>query len=287
MPLYNPKSDIGTLVGGQFQLVRLLGSGTSGAVFEGRDGVTRARVAVKLLHGDLLTSEEHVARFIREARTAARIQHPGVVAFLDAGRHTDGRPYLVQEFLHGETLQDLMDRGELILPQIFELSLQLLEALGAVHEAGLVHRDVKPENVLLFYDEFGDVRIKLVDFGIVKPDSSEGAGEITATGLTVGTPHYMSPEQARGETVDARSDVWAVGVVLFEALTGKLPIDGDSPYVVLARVVAMQPPSVKSKRTDLPDWLVEVVDRALQRKPTKRWQSALEMAEALRQGIRG
>lgn len=276
------------MVGGKYQLVRLLGAGASGAVFEGRDGVTRARVAVKLLHGELLLSEEHVARFLREARAAATIQHPGIVSFLDAGRLSDGRPYLVQEFLHGENLQEVMDRGELTLPMIFDVTTQLLEALDVVHAQGLVHRDIKPENVLLFFSEYGDVRIKLVDFGIVKSDNRvrESDADITEAGLTVGTPHYMSPEQALGQKVDPRSDVWSVGVMLFEMLTGTLPIDGESPYVVLARVVSARPPSLRSRRPDLPDWLVEVVDRALQRHTRSRWQTAREMKDAMATGLK-
>ncbi len=283
----NPEKDLGLTLGGKFQLVRLLGSGASGAVFEGRDGVTRDRVAVKLLHKSLLDDEEQVGRFLREMRAAARIQSPGVVKFLDAGRADDGRPYLVQEFLYGENMQEVMDRGGLTIPDTFEIGVQLLEALEAVHQLGLVHRDVKPENVFLFYGEFGDLKAKLVDFGVVKPqkrDRNSEHSQLTSAGTTVGTPYYMSPEQACGDPVDARADVWSVGVVLFEALSGSLPFLHENPLQVLMKIVTEPSPSLASVRPDLPPWLVEVVDRALAKFPRNRWQSAGQMAAALRAG---
>ena len=284
----DPEKDLGMVLGGKYQLRRVLGSGASGAVFEGRDGATRQRVAVKVLHKNLLEHDEHVARFIREMKIAARIVHEGVVRFLDAGRAEDGRPYMVQEFLHGENMQEVMDRGGLTLPDTFQIVLQLLDALSAVHGQKLVHRDIKPENVFLFYGEYGDLKAKLVDFGIVKPPKKdEGQSEqteLTAVGATVGTPYYMSPEQACGDPVDGRADVWSVGVVLFEALTGSLPFYSEAPLHVLTKIVTEQAPSVSRYRKDLPPWLATVVDRALRTTPSARWQTANEMADALRAG---
>jgi serine/threonine-protein kinase len=278
------KSDIGTVISGRYEVVRLLGEGASGAVFQGRDRQERQRVAVKVLHADLLESDEVVARFFREMRAAERIQHPGVVRFRDSGLTEDGRPYLVQEFLHGQDMEQAMAAGSLSLPEIFEIALKLLDALGAVHAAGLVHRDVKPENVFLLHDEFGTTLVKLVDFGIVK--SRQGSvAQLTGAGCTVGTPHYMSPEQAQGADVDARADLWSVGVVLFEALTGRLPFHAENPLVLLSLIVTHDAPSIATYRFDLPAGLLAVVDRALKRDRRDRWQSAEEMAKALRAGV--
>jgi serine/threonine-protein kinase len=286
-----PEADIGTVLAGKYRLSRLLGSGASGAVFEGWNTASRRRVAVKVLHANLLESEEHMSRFLREVRAAARIDHASVVKFLDAGRAEDGRPFLVQEFLYGEDMQQAMQVAPLGLPEVFEIGAQLLDALSAVHAQGLVHRDVKPGNIFLMHGEFGELRVRLVDFGIVKPRSEVDAdgdlGELTESGLTVGTPHYMSPEQATGSDVDPRSDVWSTGVVLFEALSRTLPFDGPTPIVILTKIAGGVAPSLERRRADLPEFLVEVVDRALKREPAKRWQSAAEMANALKSGLRG
>jgi eukaryotic-like serine/threonine-protein kinase len=273
--------DVGTLMGGRYELTRLLGSGGSSAVFAGRDRQTRRRVAVKLLHADLLRSDEHVARLMREANLAARIRHPNVVEFLGSGFAEDGRPYLVQELLDGEDMETLLRREAVALPRVYEIALQLLEALSAVHDAGLVHRDVKPANVLLCFGEFGELRIKLVDFGVVKPKQADDR-LITGTGSVIGTPHYMSPEQARGLEVDARSDLWSLGVVLFEALSGKLPFDGRDALTLFAEILAAPVPSLAEERPDLPRFIADVVRRALERDPGERFQSAVEMADALR-----
>ena len=273
----------GAVIGGRFELGRLLGEGASGVVYEARDLVVRRRVAVKLLHSDLLGSEEHLSRFFREMRAAQRIRHPGIVAFIASGTAEDERPYLVQEFLYGQDMEQALESGSLDLPAIFEIALQLLDALSAVHAAGLVHRDVKPANLFLFHDEFGGLRAKLVDFGIVTLGST--AMELTATGRTVGTPHYMSPEQARAGDLDARADLWSVGVLLFEALAGGLPFDDESPYEVLLQIVGTDAPSLATRRGDLPAGLIEVIDRALRRDVQERWRSATEMAAALRRGV--
>ena len=230
-----------------------------------------------------MDSEEHLARFFRETRAAQRIRHSGIVAFVGSGTTEDDRPYMVQEFLHGQNMEEALEAGTLQLPQIFEIALQLLDALSAVHAVGLVHRDVKPANIFLLHDEFGGLYTKLVDFGIVT--LNESSMELTADGRTVGTPQYMSPEQARAEDLDARADLWSVGVVLFEALGGALPFEGVDPFDVLMQIVQNEPPSLAVLREDLPAGLTEVVDRALCKDRDGRWRSAKEMAAALRRGV--
>ncbi len=276
-------SDIGRVIGRRYELLRLLGDGASGTVYEGRDQIVNQRVAVKLLHADLLGSEEHLSRFFRETQAAQRIRHPGIVAFIASGTTEGGRPYLVQEFLHGQDMQQASEAGALGLPEVFEIALQLLDALGAVHAVGLVHRDVKPANVLLLHDEFGGLHVRLVDFGIIT--LNESAMELTADGLTVGTPQYMSPEQARADDVDGRADLWSVGVLLFEALSGMLPFDSEDTFDVLLQIVQNDTPSLATLRDDLPAGLIDVVDRALCKNREDRWGSAKEMAAALRRGV--
>ncbi len=277
-------SELGRIVGERYELVRLLGSGASGAVYEGRDREGRERVAVKLLHPYLLESDGAVARFFREIRAAQEIRHAGVVEFRASGMTDDGRPYLVQEFLYGQDMQQALEAGSLSLPEVFEISQQLLDSLAAIHEVGLVHRDVKPENLYLLHDEFGGLRTKLVDFGLVK--ARQGTmQQLTGVGTAVGTPYYMSPEQAQGAEVDARADLWSVGVLLFEALTGTFPYDHENPLVLLTQIVMQPAPSVATRRADLPSGLVRVIDRALTRNLAERWQSAPEMAQALRESV--
>jgi eukaryotic-like serine/threonine-protein kinase len=273
--------DIGSLVKGRYELVRLLGAGASSAVYASRDRSTRRRVALKLLHENLLRSEEHVARFVRESAVAARIRHHNVVEFLGAGLNEDGRPYLVQELLDGEDMAQALRRELLPLQHVYEISLQLLDALAAVHAAGLVHRDVKPANVFLLFGEYGELRVKLVDFGVVKP-KQDADRSITGTGDVIGTPHYMSPEQARGLEVDARSDLWSVGVLLYEAICGSLPFDSDDSMRLFAEILVAPVPPLLERRPSLPRWLVDIVNRALERDVDKRYQSAERMSAALR-----
>jgi serine/threonine protein kinase len=277
-------SELSRVVGERYELVRLLGSGASGAVYEGRDRKHRERVAIKLLHPYLLDSDGAVARFFREIRAAQELQHPGVVEFRASGLTDDGRPYLVQEFLHGQDMQQALESEALTLPDVFEISQQLLDSLAAIHDVGLVHRDVKPENLYLLHDEFGGLRTKLVDFGLVKPRQGT-VQQLTGVGTAVGTPYYMSPEQAQGADVDARADLWSVGVLLFEALTGTFPFDHENPLVLLTQIVMHPAPSVTTRRPDLPPGLAGVIDRALTRNLADRWQSARGMARALRESV--
>ncbi len=268
------------MLDGRYELTRLLGAGASGSVYDATHRYTERRVALKLLHPELNNSREHVGRFLREVRTMSALTHPGVAAILDAGRTPEDVPYLVTEFLEGTDMASSMERGPLEHGQVLDIGVQLLDALAAAHERGIVHRDVKPDNVFLTPRGEG-VQVKLLDFGIAKRLLAHSSTALTAAGTTVGTPHYMSPEQARGELVDHRSDLWSVGALLFHALSGEPPFESRETAQLLGRIATEHPVSLGARSPSLDPDLIRIVDRALEPDRTERWQAAREMANAL------
>ena len=279
------KARLGSTVAGKWKLERLVGLGSMGAVYEAQDKLTKQRVAVKLLHPTLATSEEHVVRFLREARAASTVGHPGIVRVLDAGRQDEGKTiYLVLELLTGETLDAWMERGGLQLKTVLDIAAQLLDALAAAHARAIVHRDIKPENVFLIHDaRSGRHKVKLLDFGVAKHLIKHGGRSSwdSMDGLIVGTPHYMSPEQCRGAPVDARTDLWSTGAMIFHALAGQPPFDAEHLADLLTRIVTTRAPSLAKFRKDLPPNVIRVVDRALEPLPEQRWPTAQQMADEL------
>jgi eukaryotic-like serine/threonine-protein kinase len=260
----------GRVLAGRYELRRVLGAGGMAAVYLARDRVLKRTVAVKVLNPVHARDPSSVERFRSEARTAAGLSHPNVVAVFDSGSD-DGLHYLVMEHVPGPSLAELLRRqGPLPPRRAAELGLQVCEALEAAHANGVVHRDVKPGNVLLA----GDGRVKVTDFGIAKAAASPS---LTGDGVVIGSPAYMAPEQAQGEPVDARSDVYALGCVMHELLTGAPPFgsaaDG-SPVAVAARQVNQppEPPSRRNPRVD-PE-LDTVVLTAMAKRPAQRHQSA-------------
>lgn len=273
---------VGQVLGDKYELRSLLGTGNMGAVYRAWHPFLEREVAVKILHSDLLGSSEHMSRFHRESRMASGLNHPNIVVVHDGGHAEDGAPYLVQELLDGEDLATMMERGPLDLADAFEITLQLLDALTAAHKAGIVHRDVKPENIFLVKDERGARTVKLVDFGIGKRNTTSEASFMTDPGVAVGTPYYMSPEQVLAHHLDARADIWAVGAVLFHALTGETVFDADSIDALLIKIVRDDPPSLADKRDGVPPWLSDIVNKALSRDPDQRFREAGDMADAIR-----
>ena len=272
---------IGSVVDGRYELTRLLGCGASGSVYDATHRYTERRVAIKLLHSELSESREHVGRFLREVRAMAALTHPGVAAILDAGRTNEDVPYLVTEFLDGSDMADLMEKGPLAHAQVVDIGVQLLDALAAAHELGIVHRDVKPENIFLVPRGNEPPQVKLLDFGVAKRLASASNVNLTASGTTVGTPHYMSPEQARGDLIDHRTDLWSVGALLFHALSGEPPFEDHRIARLLARIASEAPVSLATRCPKLDVELVNIVDKALSPDLEKRWLSASAMANAL------
>jgi len=271
-----------------FEILERLGSGGMGEVYRARDTLLGREVALKLIRPQLHAEPAVRARFLRECRAAAALSHPAIATLFEAGEAEDGRLYFASELVRGETLAALLARGRLAPERAVELGLALAEALAAAHEHGIVHRDIKPQNLMVTTDG----RLKVLDFGLARvldepaaePAGTDATRTYTATraGTIVGTPAYMSPEQATGEPVDARSDIFSAGCVLYEMACGRLAFPGDSMHTILRRVLAEDPPSVEIVDPGLPGALGAIVRRAMAKEPTARYASAGELADALR-----
>ncbi len=268
-------SHLGSLA--NFNIVRVVGRGGMGLVLQAVDTCLQRDVAIKILDPEWSKDEAATERFCREARAAAKVSHENVVAVYQV-EHDEAKdlPFLVMELITGESLEKKLEReGRLSLKEIISIGMQTASGLSAAHEMGLIHRDIKPGNILL---ERSGLRVKLTDFGLAR--AAEDV-RLTRTGLVVGTPLYMSPEQASGEEIDARSDLFSLGVVLYELAAGEPPFNGKTPLVVLKRVTEDQPVPLKERNPDLPEWFVNIVDRLLAKKPAERFQTAREVANTL------
>ena len=276
------------LVGGRYELGELLGRGGMAEVRKGNDSRLGRVVAIKRLRTDLASDATFQARFRREAQSAASLNHPAIVSVYDTGEElaTDGsgvaQPYIVMEFVAGRTLRDILREGRKILPErALEITSGVLSALDYSHRAGIIHRDIKPGNVML--TPSGDV--KVMDFGIARAMSDSNT--MTQTAAVVGTAQYLSPEQARGETVDSRSDVYSAGCLLYELLTGRPPFVGDSPVAVAYQHVREQAPPPSAHDEDLPPAVDAIVMKALAKRLEDRYQSAAAMRSDIERYLAG
>jgi len=253
-----------------------------GTVYEAKHNLSQKTVALKLLHPHVARDEASRQRFLREVSAPAQIGHAGICDVYDAGFDThDGSVFFAMELLEGETLRGPLDRGSLSLGQLYQVFDQLLDALGAAHEKGIVHRDLKPENVFLEAMRDGSTRVKLVDFGIVTDVGEEGKN-VTQAGTAMGTPEYMSPEQAtNARDVSAATDVWAVGVMLYEALGGRPPFAGGSPTAVVVEVITQPHQPLAAFAPGAPEPLLALVDRCLSKKPEGRPENAAALRAEL------
>ncbi len=272
---------IGTDVAGQYHLLRMIGEGGMGAVFEAEHRPSGQRVAVKLIKPEYAAQPEVNGRFVQEVHTVARIGHPNIVQMLDAGTDDDG-PYLVLELLEGETLCDLIDRRPLGFREALAVVAETLDALRAAHGVGVVHRDIKPENIFLVGGERWK-GVKLLDFGIAKIlNETRLGGGLTRVGTAVGTPDYMSPEQAGGGRVDPRADLWSLAAVLYECLSQTTPFDGDSYQQLISRIVVHPHTPLVDHVPAAPPGICALIDKALQKEPAHRFASAEAMLVEVR-----
>ncbi|MBX7194176.1 MAG: protein kinase [Sandaracinaceae bacterium] len=279
MPILTPEERVGTTLAGKYRLDRILATGGMATVFAGTHAWTERAVAVKILNYEHARDPEVVQRFLLEARTSAQLKHPHVVDVLDMGQDEDGTVFLVLELLEGETLKARLKRGALTFAELGPLLAPVLRAVASAHAKGVIHRDLKPDNVFLSIGAHGETIPKLLDFGIAKVASGEVS--TTRTGAMVGTPQFMAPEQVRGEReVGPPADVWSMGVLLHYALTKQMPFNAESQAAVLARVLTERARPIRAVDPNVPEALAAVVDRALQHEAAHRFADMREMAAA-------
>ena len=275
---------IGTTLS-HYKILKKIGSGGMGDVYLAEDTKLARKVALKVLPPELAESEQRRARFKREAQAIAALDHPNIVQVFSV-EEAEGTHFITMQLVQGKTLTELLPKNGFSLNEFFEIAIPLTDAVAAAHQEGITHRDLKPDNLMVG----NDGRVKVLDFGLAKPTSGFVAGAAesalptaakTAEGVIVGTLNYMSPEQAQGKTVDARSDIFSLGVVLYEMLTARRPFGGDTPAEVLSSIIKDTPPSVAETRPELPRELSKIVQRCLAKEPTRRLQSVLDVRNEL------
>jgi serine/threonine-protein kinase len=275
---------IGQTLAGKYRIEERLNEGGMGTVYRATHVLMEKTVAIKVLRPSLAADEKIVARFSREARAASRISHPNALSVTDFGEDENGIVFLVMEFLSGRTLKQLIrEDGPLPLQRVVEITRQIGDALHAAHTQGVVHRDLKSDNIMLVDTMAGD-HAKVLDFGIAKINEPEGNrdSELTAPNLVIGTPQYMSPEQCSQDSpIDARSDIYSLGVILYEMLVGHVPFTADSPTMVMMKHLQEPVPSVLEERSDLPASMGRVIARAMAKLPANRYQNVAELIEDL------
>lgn len=276
-----PDALVGTVLSGNYKVLRVIGEGGMGRVYEAQHTrIAGKRFAIKLLHPEFARQPGVLVRFQREAEASAAISHPNVVGVYDVDRTADGTPFMVSELLEGQDLSKQLEKSTRITPaQAVTIARQVCRALQAAHDKGVIHRDVKPENVFVT-GTLEDPSVKVLDFGISRLEGA-GSSSLTKTGMVLGTPAYMPPEQAAGKAVDGRVDVYGVGAILYRALTGRLPYGDDEPAVTIAKLLTSEPERPRQISADIPESLEMIIQKAMAREPERRFQTLREMDQAL------
>jgi serine/threonine-protein kinase len=274
----------GQILDNKYRIVRLIGEGGMGSVHEGENTLIARRVAIKVMHAAAAANEQALLRFEREAQAAGRIGSDHILEVLDMGRLEGGDRYMVMEYLDGEPLAARIERfGRMTPEQIGPLMRQALKGLQAAHDAGIIHRDLKPDNIFIQREKAGQADyVKIIDFGISKFSALDTAMNMTRTGAVMGTPYYMSPEQAKGSSqIDPRSDVYAIGIIMYEAVTGRVPFDGNTFNELMFKIVLSEPPKLSEVVPDLDPEFAAIINKAMARELEQRYASAQQLRQAL------
>ncbi len=282
------RPQVGQVIHNKYRLIRLIGDGGMGSVFEARHEVLGTTVALKFLHPELSRRSGLVQRFLQEARVSAQIQSPHVVRVTDVDQNPNGQAFIVMEYLEGKTLQTLYEelyhaRQRLSYADALEYAMQMLEGVEAAHNAGVVHRDLKPDNVIIARGKRGEPLLKLLDFGIAKLKvTGASSTRLTRPGMIMGTPEYMAPEQAySADTVDARADIFSLGVMVFEMLAGRRPVGGDEPHQIASAYLTRNIAKLLDLAPHVPPELAAAIHRAMGPKPEDRFNSVAELRSAI------
>ncbi len=283
--------ETGRILGSRYEIIAPIGSGGMGTIYSARRINIGDAVAVKVLRPDVVADSQSRERFQREAQAAAKLHHPNAVVIHDFGQEADGVTYIVMELLDGRSLREVLRENKILSAEAISPMLnQACAAIEAAHRQGIIHRDLKPDNFILQETPDGAMHVKLLDFGIAKlldrPDHEQDPRvTLTQTGMVIGTPNYMSPEQCQGEELDARSDIYSLGVVLYEILTGSQPFTSTNPTGIAVKHVTEKPRNLSEKNSEISSAVEKVVLKALAKKPEDRQQSALQLAQEFEQAV--
>ena len=268
----------GQLISERYEIIRAVGEGGMANVYLALDTILNRKVAVKILRGDLAEDEKFVRRFQREAISASSLNDPNIVEVYDVGED-NGKYFIVMEYVEGKTLKQLIKkRGSLTLPEVIDIMLQLTSAVAHAHESYIIHRDIKPQNVIILEDG----RVKIMDFGIAV---ALNAGELTQTNSVMGTVYYIPPEQANGGKADIKSDIYSLGILMYELVTGHVPFKGDNPVEVAIKHMNEELPSICEYDPDMPQSIENIILKAAAKNPQNRYSSAKEMHEDLKTAL--
>jgi serine/threonine-protein kinase len=261
---------------GRYEIIKELGKGGMGVVYQAHDPQIDRPVALKVLREDRVVSEDFVLRFFKEAKFIGRLSHPNIVTVYDVGRD-HGTIYIAMEYLQGQPFNEVIRSGRLSIEKIIDIALQVANALGYAHEKGIVHRDIKPSNIILT----DEGNVKLTDFGIARAEDSNAAQQ-TQTGVILGTPFYMSPEQVMGKRIDGRSDLFSLGVILYELIVDSKPFEGDHFAAIFRAITDDIPVAPLKIDASIPQSISDLIMKALSKNPDERFQTGKEMGDALK-----